>query len=90
MPAFEVLKNFVDQHRQAYGVESICKVLHIAPSGYWCHAAHQRNPHVRCARATRDDNLMPRMERVQQANMRVCGADKVWKQMNREGVGLAR
>ncbi|MDP2221665.1 MAG: IS3 family transposase, partial [Hydrogenophaga sp.] len=89
-PPSEVLNDFVDQHRQAYGVESICKVLQIAPSGYWRHAAHQRNPQLRCPRAQRDDTLVPHVERVWQANMRVYGADKVWKQMNREGVVIAR
>jgi putative transposase len=65
-------------------------VLQIAPSGYWRHAAHQRNPQLRCSRAQRDDTLVPHIERVWQANMRVYGADKVWKQMNREGLSIAR
>jgi putative transposase len=65
-------------------------VLQIAPSGYWRHAAHQRNPQLRCPRTQRDDTLVPHIERVWQANMRVYGADKVWKQMNREGVVIAR
>ena len=84
------MRKFVDQHRQAYGVESICKVLQIAPSGYWRHAAHQRNPALRCQRDQRDDILAAQIERVWQDNMRVYGADKVWKQMNREGVSIAR
>ena len=65
-------------------------MLQIAPSGYWRHAAHQRNPQLRCLRAQRDDTLAPHIERVWHANMRVYGADKVWKQMNREGVVIAR
>jgi len=65
-------------------------VLQIAPSGYWRHAAHQRNPHLRCARAKRDDALVPQIERVWQANKQVYGADKVCKQMNREGLPIAR
>ena len=65
-------------------------MLQIAPSGYWRHAAHQRNPQLRCQRVQRDDTLVPHIERVWQANMRVYGADKVWKQMNREGVVIAR
>ena len=58
-----------------YGVESICKVLQVAPSGYWRHAAQQRNPQLRCPRAQRDDTLVAHIERVWQANMRVYGAD---------------
>ena len=65
-------------------------MLQIAPSGYWRHAAYQRNPQLRCARAQRDDTLAPHIERVWQANMRVYGADKVWKQINREGLSIAR
>jgi len=65
-------------------------VLQIAPSGYWRHAACQRNPRLRCPRAQRDDTLVPHIERVWQANMRIYGADKIWKQMNREGLSIAR
>jgi putative transposase len=80
----------VDEHRQAYGVEPMCSVLQIAPSGYWRHAAQQRNPQLRCARAQRDDTLLPHIERVWNANMLVYGAEKVWRQMTREGLCTAR
>ncbi|ALP54977.1 transposase (plasmid) [Candidatus Tenderia electrophaga] len=81
---------YIDQHRDTYGVEPICKVLQIAPSAYRRHAARQRNPELRSARARRDDVLMPKIERVWAANLQVYGADKVWKQMNREGIPVAR
>ena len=84
------MKEFVDQHRQTHGVEPICKALQIAPSGYWRHAAGQRNPALRCARAKRDDTLALQIQRVWQVNRSVYGADKVWKQMNREGLSIAR
>ncbi len=84
------MRAFVDQHRDTHGVEPICKVLQIAPSGYRRHAARQRNPALRCQRARRDDMLMPQIERVWQANLRVYGADKVWHQLNRENVTVAR
>jgi putative transposase len=84
------MKNFVDQHRYTYGVEPICKVLQIAPSGYRRHAAQRRNPALRCDRARRDEMLMTQIERVWQANMQVYGADKVWHQLNREGIRVAR
>jgi transposase InsO family protein len=64
--------------------------LQIAPSGYRRYAARQRDPSLRCARAQRDDALMPQIERVWQANLGVYGADKVWRQMRREGTELAR
>jgi transposase InsO family protein len=65
-------------------------VLQIAPSGYRRHAAQQRDPALRCARARRDESLIPDIERIWQVNLQVYGADKVWKQMNREGVEVAR
>ncbi|MFL9914259.1 IS3 family transposase [Paraburkholderia fungorum] len=89
-PPPEVLKAFIDQHRDTFGVESICKVLRIAPSGYRRHAAQLRDPSRRCARAKRDEFLAPEIKRVWQANMQVYGADKVWKQLNREGIAVAR
>ena len=67
----------MDKHRDTDGVEPICKVLQIFPSGYRRHAAQQRDPNLRCARAKTDDILKPQIQRVWQANMRVYGADKV-------------
>ena len=64
--------------------------MQIAPSCYRRHAAQQRNPQLRCARAKRDDELIAHIQRVWHANMQVYGADKVWMQMNREGVAVAR
>jgi transposase InsO family protein len=65
-------------------------VLQIAPSGYWRYAAQLDNPALRCQRAQRDGVLAPQIERVWRANMQVYGADKVWKQLNREGICVAR
>ena len=79
----------MDKHRHTHGIEPICKVLQIAPSGYRRHAAQQRNPDLRCARAKLDDTLKPEIQRVWQANMRVYGADNVYKQMRRERITVA-
>jgi transposase InsO family protein len=84
------MRGFIDQHRDTFGVEPICKTLQIAPSGYRRHAAQQRSPTLRCARAQRDEALLPQIEHVWQTNMQVYGADKVWHQLNREGVQVAR
>jgi len=64
--------------------------LQIAPSGYRRHAACQRNPALYCARTRRDEALMPEIQRVWEENMQVYGADKVWRQLGREGVQAAR
>jgi putative transposase len=84
------VRDFIDAHRGTHGVEPICKVLHIAPSGYRRYAAQQRDPARRPARARRDDELVLQIERVWQANMQVYGADKVWRQLAREGTAVAR
>ena len=84
------MMKFIDEQRSVYGVEPICKVLQVAPSGYWRHAARQRCPEMRCARACRDEVLVPRIEAVWRANLQVYGADKVWRQLDREGVRVAR
>ena len=70
---------FIDEHRDTYGVEPICKVLPIAPSTYRLHAARQRDP-----------VLMEEIERVFEANYSVYGARKVWRQLRREGQDVAR
>jgi transposase InsO family protein len=84
------VRAFIDAYRETFGVEPICKVLQVAPSGYWQHAARQRNPALRSAREQRDEALVPQIERVWEANMRVYGADKVWRQLRREGSDVAR
>ena len=86
----QVMRAFVDQHRDQYGVEPICKVLRIAPSGYRRHAAQGRNLDLRCQRAKRDEILMTEIRRVWEANLKVYGADKVWHQLTREGIAVAR
>ena len=81
---------FIDQHRDRFGVEPIGKVLQVAPSGYHLHAVRQKTPVRRCARNKRDEALMPEIQSVWEANWQVYGADKVWRQLNREGITVAR
>ncbi len=81
---------FIDEHRAAHGVEPICSALQVAPSAYRRHAARQRKPALQPARVQRDAALMPQVQRVYDANLRVYGADKVWRQLLREGVAVAR
>ena len=45
------MKAYIDQYRDTYGVAPICKVLQVAPSCYWRHAAQMREPVLRCDRA---------------------------------------
>ena len=81
---------FVEEHGQRFGVESICRALQVAPSAMWLRRARQRNPALRPARRRRDAELLPQIERVWRANMQVYGAEKVWRQLLREGIVVAR
>ena len=81
---------FIDQQREAYGVEPICRVLPIAPSTYFRHKAHQADPTRRSAREQRDEELRAIIRRIWTEHHQVYGARKVWRQMGRENLRVAR
>jgi transposase InsO family protein len=81
---------FIDDHRGRYGVEPICRVLPIAPSTYHAQAAQRTDPAKASPRARRDVTLMAQIRRVHEENFEVHGARKVWRQLGREGVVVAR
>ena len=81
---------FIDEHRATYGVEPICRVLPIAPLTYHAHAARRTDPGRLPARAKRDAVLMAEIRRVHAANFGVYGVRKVWRQLAREGIVVAR
>jgi len=82
--------SFIDDHREDYGVEPICRLLPIAPSTYFAHKARQANPALLSARARRDAALKDEIRRVWKHNFQVYGVRKVWRQLNREGFPVAR
>lgn len=79
------MTRFIDAHRDQFGVEPICKVLKIAPSSYY--AAKARPP---SARAVRDGQLKVEISRVFDDNFGVYGAEKLWRQLHREGIAVGR
>jgi transposase InsO family protein len=81
---------FIEAHRQRFGVEPICAVLAIAPSGYYEHKARQGKPDRRPARAQRDEQLGAEVRRVWREHREVYGVRKVWNQLQREGHMVAR
>jgi hypothetical protein len=81
---------FIDEHLKAYGVEPICKVLPIAPSTYYLHAARTANPELRSTRAKQDEALSQEIRRVWDDSFQNYGARKVWIQLKREGLTVAR
>ena len=84
------MTEFVDEHRDAYGVEPICAELLIAPSTYYEHKRRQREPQRCSARSRRDAELGEAIRRVHTDNYGVYGARKVWRQLHRQGVRVAR
>src|SRR3954447_14859855 len=81
---------FIEAHRAVYGVEPICRVLPIAPSTYCAHAARRADQSKLPARARSDARLQVEIRRVFEENFRVYGVRKVWRQLGREGIAVAR
>jgi transposase InsO family protein len=81
---------FIDKHRAVYGVEPICKVLPIAPSTYHAHAARRTDSSRASARSRRDAELGRAIRQVWDENFQVYGVRKVWRQLRRDGIDVAR
>lgn len=79
------MTGFIESHRGRFGVEPICRVMQFNPSTYW--TAQHRAP---SERSLRDESLKPEIRRVHKENYGVYGAHKLWKQLNREGIHVAR
>ncbi|MCF1572912.1 IS3 family transposase [Escherichia coli] len=89
-PPLEKVMPLLDKLREQYGVGPVCSELHIAPSTYY-HCQQQRHhPDKRSARAQRDDWLKKEIQRVYDENHKVYGVRKVWRQLLREGIRVAR
>lgn len=83
--------DFIEDHREEHGVEPICRVLPIAPSTYYEHRAKRSEPELRSPRAKRDEELEEDIRRVWEESLGgVYGARKVWEQLLREDVDVAR
>ncbi|WP_435526174.1 IS3 family transposase [Escherichia coli] len=89
-PPLEKMMPLLDKLREQYGVGPVCSELHIAPSTYY-HCQQQRHhPDKRSARAQHDDWLKREIQRVYDENHKVYGVRKVWRQLLREGIRVAR
>ena len=84
------MRAFIDDHRDVHGVEPICQVLPIAPSTYYVHAARRADPSRASARQRRDALLCVEIRRVWDENFQVYGVRKIWRQLGREGIAVAR
>jgi transposase InsO family protein len=81
---------FFDSHHETCGVEPICRVLQISPSGYYKHRLRTSDPRRRSARAQRDDTLAAEVQRGYRENHEDHGPPKVWRQLRCEGTPVAR
>ena len=79
------MTRFIDAHRDRFGVEPICQVLQVAPSSYYARKARPPS-----ARAVRDAGLKVEIKRVYKDNFEVYGAEKLWRQLGREGIRVGR
>lgn len=82
--------SFIDDHREELCIEPICCELAVAPSSYHEHSARLTDPGRRPARARRDDEMNAAIKRVHDAGFGLYGTRKVWHQLRREGVAVAK
>ena len=85
-----MVMSFIDTHREELGIEPICRELAIAPSSYHEHAARLADPGRLPARARRDDELRQEIKRVHESSFGLYGTRKVWHQLRREGIVVAK
>ncbi len=81
---------FIDQHKAQCGVEPICRQIQIAPSSFYEYKARERDPDRLPDRLKRDKELERDIQRVWENNFKVYGANKIWCQLLREGIRVAR
>ena len=81
---------FIDECRSAHGVESICRIIAIAPSTYYAHVKRRAHPETAPPRVREDGALKPEIQRIYDDNFGVYGARKVWRQLKREGFDAPR
>jgi transposase InsO family protein len=81
---------FIDAHREDLGIEPICRELAIAPSSYHEHTRRRADSAKRPARARRDDEIKEEIRRVHEASFSLYGSRKVWRQLKREGIKVAK
>ncbi len=85
-----MMVEFIDHHRTAMGVESICRTLQFAPSAYYERKRQEADPELRSPRQKGDEALRLPIRRVWDDNFQAYGARKVWLQLKREGISAAR
>ncbi|OYU77442.1 MAG: hypothetical protein CFE32_05690 [Alphaproteobacteria bacterium PA3] len=81
---------FIEESREAFGVEPICRALQFAPSTYYDRRAVARDPDRASARARSDAALSVKIDAAWGANRKLYGARKIWHVLRRHGEDAAR
>jgi len=76
---------FIDEYRDRFGVEPICRVLGVSASAYY----HRRSG-ARSRRAVEDERLLGRIREVHAANYYAYGSRRMWKALQRAGEQVGR
>jgi transposase len=84
-PSPDEVTRMIDAHRERFGVEPICRVLEVPTSTDYAHTQDQP-----AARTRRDAQLKAEIERIWKEHFEVSGAGKLWRPLQREGIGVAR
>jgi putative transposase len=82
-----VIVEYIDEHRDEFGVEPICRVLQVAPSTFYAAKKRELAP---SARALRDAVMMQVLMVLWVTNRKVYGAHKLWKAARRAGHDIGR
>ncbi|MGB0849539.1 MAG: IS3 family transposase [Thiolinea sp.] len=81
---------FIDDYRDEHGVEPICQQLPLSVSTYYWHKEREQHPEKAADRHKRDQQLIADIQRIRDDNQQVYGARKVWLQLKRETINVAR
>jgi putative transposase len=79
------VSRYIDEHRERFGVEPICRALDVSASAY-----RQRRTGERSLRAVEDERLLARIREIHEANYCAYGSRRMWKALRREGEQVGR
>jgi putative transposase len=84
------LVGFIDSHRDRFGVDPVCAVLEFPASTYYAAKKREHRPSPRDVRDEQTKEQIMRVWEDRKKGRRVYGARKVWLQLRREGIEVAR
>jgi transposase InsO family protein len=79
------VSSYIEEHRERFGVEPICKTLEVSASAYY-----QRAKDERSARALEDERLLELIAEIHEANYCAYGYRRMWIALRRAGEQVGR